>query len=434
MKSQILAAVLMMATYAVAQDMQVLYGWTHVDYTFPSDAAREAMLRSGKFIPKNNIIIDVDYWEGVTSNGRPQKKMFVTMPKLKKGIPVTLATVTDTVRGNTTLLAPYPDWGWHRSQLDCDGIISVFRTYIDPCGRLWVLDSGTTDIFTEKPNRICRPKILVFNLQNDKLIGRYRFPESVLDEDSLLITIVVDTRDNKCRNTFAYIADVVGFKLIVFDAQREMSWRIASNLFYPYPLQGEFNINGVSFNLMDGIFGLALGPYFGGDRRLYFHSLASVRESWVSTCIIRNQSLFENDANSSPRSFHVSEGERSSQSGAQAMSADGILFFGLMSDNSIGCWNSRLPYISENLDIAAHDDVTLQFASGVKVYGDNIFVLTSRLQNYIVGDVKENEINYRINAAKVSDLVRGTKCQVRADPFTPSGSSYGAFRPFTFGS
>ena len=70
---------------------------------------------------------------------------------------------------------------------------------------------------------------------------------------------MVDTRDNQCRDTFAYIADVGSFKLIVFELQRKASWIVTSNLFYPYPLQGDFNINGVTFDLMDGILGLALG-------------------------------------------------------------------------------------------------------------------------------------------------------------------------------
>lgn len=42
---------------------------------------------------------------------------------------MTLATVTNRVRQNTTLLEPYPDWGWHR-RTDCEGIVSVFRTFV----------------------------------------------------------------------------------------------------------------------------------------------------------------------------------------------------------------------------------------------------------------------------------------------------------------
>lgn len=88
---------------------------------------------------------------------------------------------------------------------------------------------------------------------------RYRFPDSILDTMTLLITIVVDTRDNDCQSSFAYIADVNEFHLYVYDFANDKSWRITNNLFYPYPFYGDFHINGVDFDLMDGIFGLALG-------------------------------------------------------------------------------------------------------------------------------------------------------------------------------
>ena len=85
------------------------------------------------------------------------------------------------------------------------------------------------------------------------------------------------------------------------------------------------------------------------------------------------------------------------------------------------------------LRVLFQDDVNLQFATGVKVYGDNIFVLTSRFQNYYVDDVKDNEVNYRINAGKVSDLIRGTKCQVNTNAFISYGPPYGVSQPFPTG-
>lgn len=61
-----------------------------------------------------------------SENSKP--KLFVTLPSLKGGSPVTLATVSDQTYNNTTLLEPYPDWSWHQG--DCDGITSVFRTAV----------------------------------------------------------------------------------------------------------------------------------------------------------------------------------------------------------------------------------------------------------------------------------------------------------------
>ncbi|XP_073975254.1 protein yellow-like isoform X2 [Rhodnius prolixus] len=394
--------------------MDVVHSWRAIDFTFPSSAAKEAMIRTGRFIPKNIALIDVDVWEG--HNTGQGQKVFVTMPRLKQGTPATLATV-----GLTGILTPYPDWTWHREG-DCNGITSVFRIDIDQCGRLWVLDSGVVDVFAQNPKMICPPQIHVFNLLNDKLIGRYVFPNDVVDNKSLLVTIVTDARDSKCQDTFAYIADVVNFKLIVFDANNQKSWQVSNNYFYPYPLHGSFNINGVNFDLMDGILGLAIGPLTNGDRRLYFHSLASVRESWVATSILRNSTIFS-EGDGAPRSFYVSQSTRPSQSAAEAMSHSGVLFFGLLGENAIACWNSRLSYSPDNIIVVAKDDETLQFASGLKVKHDRVWVLTSRLQNYIVDAVTENEKNYRILSAPIDVLTKGTKCEVKS-PITVNLSHY----------
>ncbi|XP_046659965.1 protein yellow-like isoform X2 [Homalodisca vitripennis] len=396
---------------SMAGRMEVLYSWSQVDFTFPSSALREVYLAGGHFIPKHNVIIDVDVWGGYQGIDR---KIFVTMPKFKPGEPVTLATVTNKRRNHTTLLHPYPDWSWHQG--DCDGITSVFRTRVDKCGRLWVLDSGMVDIFVDS-RRQCPPQILVFDLYTDNLVKRYRFPKSLLEDDSLLITIALDSRQEDCSDTVAYVTDVTSYKLLVYDSATDKSWKVSSNLFYPYPLHGDFHINGVDFDLMDGLFALAVGPLRNnGDRTLYFHSLASVHESWVLTSVVRNHSAFQEDPGASPRSFHVFQETRDSQSAAQDMTDSGVLLYSLVEQNAIGCWNSHLPFRKQNLDIIAKDDYTLQFQSGLKVYGNHIWTLSSRLQNYIVDGVPEGEINYRINVGRVSDLLRHTRCDVRLRP------------------
>lgn len=157
---------------------------------------------------------------------------------------------------------------------------------IDSCDRLWVLDTGKL-----RDRQICRPQILSFSLRTNKLLSQYKFPKEQFKDDSLFVTLAVDQRDDdgdKCSGTFVYIADVTGFALIVYDHDNSRSWKINNRLFYPYPNYGIFNINGVTFDLMDGILGLALSPpKENGDKILYFHSLASRVESWVPTSVIR---------------------------------------------------------------------------------------------------------------------------------------------------
>lgn len=102
---------------------------------------------------------------------------------------------------------------------------------------------------------------MVMYVKNYVAPGRHIFPSSVLDNDALLITIAVDTR-SECTDSMGYMADVGGFKLLVYDYDTDSSWSITNNLFYPYPLQGDFHINGVDFELMDGIFAVTLGMVF----------------------------------------------------------------------------------------------------------------------------------------------------------------------------
>nr|XP_033183503.1 uncharacterized protein LOC117153503 [Bombus vancouverensis nearcticus] len=394
------------------EKLKIIYSWKSLDFVFPSEHARLAAIKSGNFIPGSPLPIDVDVY-----NGESKSTVFIAIPRFQDGVPLTLGYVTDEVSldGNT-LIAPYPNWSYNDAG-NCASIISVYRMQIDECDRLWVLDTGKLG-----SKQVCPPKLHVFSLRDNKLIMLYRFPEhQYKNEDSLFVTVAVDVRDrtNNCKDTFAYIADVTGFALIVYDFRNSRSWKINNNLFYPYPPYGTFNIKGDTFDLMDGILGLALGPIHNGDRILYFHSLASRVESWVSTSVIRNYTLFHEKPEAAARSFVPFEHERSSQSVAEAMNHDGVLFYGLLSDLAIGCWNSKHypQFGGKNNEIIVSNPETLQFPSGLKIITSKkgkqeLWVLSVSFQRYMSGTLHSNETNFRIQAGFVDELVRGTKCDV----------------------
>lgn len=64
----------------------------------------------------------------------------------------------------------------------------------------------------------------------------------------------------RCANVKAYIPDVSGFGILVYDHRRNHSWRVQNKLFFPCPTYGTHTIAGESFDLMDGVFSLALSP------------------------------------------------------------------------------------------------------------------------------------------------------------------------------
>lgn len=132
-------------------------------------------------------------------------------------------------------------------------------TQIDECNRLWIIDTGAVG-----PVQVCEPRIVVFDLTNDQLLFNYPIPNlNYHARLSLFVTPVVDVRDpppnGQCSQTMVYVADRAGF-ILVFDPQRMTSWIVNNKLMYPDPSFGTFTIADESFDLMDGVLGMAISP------------------------------------------------------------------------------------------------------------------------------------------------------------------------------
>lgn len=128
------------------------------------------------------------------------------------------------------------------------------------------------------------------------------------------------------------------------------------------------------------------------------------------------------------------------------------MLFGLLKDNQIVCWNTRTDYQNKYFDVVASDNVTLQFASGVKVCfslslnlisiltepliqivrnvkgEEELWILTSRFQKLANGSLNPKEPNFRIQAGKLDDLLYGTRCRSKSSHFNQvEGGGYGLF-------
>ncbi|XP_063230613.1 protein yellow-like [Bacillus rossius redtenbacheri] len=404
----LLATVLLHCGLASKQ-LHVKYQWTTPEFLFTNESMKQSMIDSGRYIPGNPFMLDVDSWQRGST-----REVFVTTPRFLPGTPATLSLLSRAHASASPLLQPFPSWAMNR-QGDCDAMTSVLRVQVDTCGRLWAIDSGVVDLMTA-PQSLCAPQVLVFDLRTSRLLHRYRIPPENLREGSLLINIAVELpHRGSCRGAVAYLADVTQHGLVVYDVSQSRSWRVSSSFFQPSPPATHFTVAGESFTLQDGLFGLALGPVVRGDRTLYFHSLASYREVWVRTSLLRNQSLFAANTSAAAGLFTQSPGERSSQTAATAMSRRGVLFFSPLANTSLNCWNSRLPYTSSNLVQLVRDDEALQFVSGMKIVRDRsgrevLWALSCRFQRLMTGSFDPAEVNFRVLTAPVADLVRGTSC------------------------
>nr|CAD7431437.1 unnamed protein product [Timema monikensis] len=392
-----------------ADRLREVYAWKQVDFSFPSPEIRQYAISSGSFVPKDNLPLGLEVWNS---------RIFVTLPRWKSGIPATLATIPRDRRdagGNLSpTLEPYPNWSWHQPG-NCDAMTSVFRIAVDPCGRLWVLDSGVVDT-VDTVKQACPPQILVFDLTTDALVWRYRLPEDQVKEGSLFSNIAVDVRDGSCDDAHVYITDVWRFGLVVYKLRENRSWRITHHFFYPDPMAAQYELHGLSFSWTDGLFGLSLSPLDPktGDRTLFFHPMSSFREFSVPTSVIRNETA--SDAH--PDAFSPLGEPRyatKGQSSASAMDRRGVMFYNLVTRDSVGCWNSNQPggYIPALQGVVAHSNVTLVFPNDLKIDHErrqSVWVLSNRLPVYLYSDLDPKEYNFRIMTAFVDEAAQGTVC------------------------
>lgn len=297
--------------------------------------------------------------------------------------------------------------------------MSVFRVQVDTCNRLWVLDSGQIHIAT-KPEQVCPPQILVFDLDTNGLILRYEIPDEFIKQDSLYSNIIVDIREGDCEDVHAYLADVWRFGLVVFSFKQLKSWRITDHLFYPDPLAAAYKLHGLEFEWTDGIFSLALSPEVHGnkERLLYFHPMSSFRECYVKTSIICNETGWM-DAKDGFRVLGESRGKHGHASTA-VMDNNGILFYNLVSKDSIGCWDSRKPYKRSNLGLIAKNSTTLVFPNDLKIDKEkrpSIWIITNRLPFFLYRKLDPDDYNFRIMSAYIDEAIHGTICDPRISNF-----------------
>ncbi|CAG9786187.1 unnamed protein product [Diatraea saccharalis] len=374
------------AYFADNKVIGTLYRWKQIDFEYPTPEERQAALDNGEFIQLNVIPLGVERW---------QNRVFVSTPRWKKGVPATLSSLPTASQTESLPLKPFPSWTWHNAD-NCTGFTSVFRMNIDHCGVMWVLDSGQVEAF-ETPRQLCPPTLFAIDLKTDTVLNRYPIPQEFVLQNSLITNIIVDSRDALCDDVHVYIADAWRFGLIVFRAADAAFWRFNHYSFYPEPLLSNYTLHGLNYQWSDGLFGMSLGKYQNGDRPLYYHSMSSSLEFVVSTSVIRNPSRVS-DSVSEFKLLGESRGA-DGQVSAAAVDRNGIMFFNLISKDSIGCWNTNKPYLRENLYIVARNNATLVFPNDLRIDHEvpqTVWIITNRLPFYQFNLIDPNKYNYRV--------------------------------------
>lgn len=135
--------------------------------------------------------------------------------------------------------------------------------------------------------------------------------------------------------------------------------------------------------------------------------------------MLKNETLWLNGG-TEPKAF-IPIGERGprGQSSTAGLDRDSIMFFTLVNQDAVGCWDIRKPYSPQNLGIIDQNTTTLIFPNDLKVDNEvdqGVWVLSNRLPVYLYSQLNFNDYNFRVFRGDVEEAVRGTPCDPRLPP------------------
>lgn len=375
---------LLLVALGSSNPFQVIYQWKTIDFAWPAQESAETAAAHKDFIPANNAVSGLKIWKD---------RMYVTVPRWKEGIPVTLGTIP--VKPVNEDISPkiqaYPSWEMQNLG-DCKAFQLAQSIEIDPKGRMWIVDAGRTAVMTDNPKPRCPPRLVILDLEdNGKVIKSFDFPQNVVNHNtSGLNDIVVDHTDGG----FAYITDADDNNpgIVVYSLRENKAWKVRDDAsMQPAADAGNLVVAGEPMSLPVPIDGIALGPVDAAERRVYWSPFASYHMFAVSTSVLKNNTR---DISKSVQDLGI----KSSQADGMVMSASGVLYFGLIADDAIAAWDIKSePNFSNGQRIIAREHETMQWPDVFATDDDgNLWSVTNTLQTYINHKVNTNRVNYRI--------------------------------------
>lgn len=165
----------------ILQDLTFQLGGSELQW--PCKSTRNIYTQSGRYVPRNVI---------VTRSQIYRDEAYVTLPRLKSGVPFTLGKISMKRGQCTTPIAPYPCWSL-QEEGNCQALQSAVDLFLDPNDILWVLDVGLVNTL-EQPVRRCPPKVVGINVKTGKVVQSINL-SSLVVSNSRLQHLVVEYDD-----------------------------------------------------------------------------------------------------------------------------------------------------------------------------------------------------------------------------------------------
>lgn len=314
---------------------EIDYQWSHINFTWGSNEEYKNAVLTKKYIPENNVMSGIKYYKD---------KLYVALPRLRRGTPVTLAYVSRNAKSITNpLLRPFPSWKMN-ARNDCATLQNVHSMEIDKKGIMWVLDGDRFNDITK-----CPPKIVLLDLnKKGKVIQTYNFPNEISMRDGgFLNDLVIDESDGG----YAFITEnsVQDPGLVIYSRFQNRAWKIRDKSMYAEIEASEFDVDGVKNENLVPVDGIAMDPVIktnpDNERLVYYTSLTGFNVYAISNNILKNEQICKSAV---WRRYIQKIGQKQGPSDGMIMDNQGNLYYGILDQYGIAKWNNHNLFNTSN--------------------------------------------------------------------------------------
>ncbi|XP_047111359.1 protein yellow-like [Schistocerca piceifrons] len=378
--------------------LETIKATKEIKFDFGDDGTLEKEMKAtGRYDPKMVLVYDV------TMDSYLRNRIFLTTPLVRRGIPVTLSTIPFDGEEDPKQ-KPYPNLDIHRTTedtiTDCDNqlvdIVTTVKTWSDE-DSLYAIDSGVLDL-TTSPKNVCPPKIVSFDLRTDEVINSIVIQNAACN--SMYSSLWVDACPDGCLT--AYSSDIRAYVLTVTDLTTGASKHLQSQYFHPKPGFFFTKAGGPAYYMSQGLCGITAGESCYG--KLYFQAFASNIQGVVDKHVVR----YATDGEVLDIKTQLNlPGELSGTSGEMVVHPNGhLLFFPVLDDVAIYCWNTTKPHDPKNFRMIAQDSERLEYISSLNIETETerLYVVSDRFTYYLSNTTNSSEENYRILYIDIKDI------------------------------
>lgn len=172
-------------SHQILQDLTFQLSGSSLEW--PCTSTKNIYVQSGRYTPKNVIM---------TRSQIYRDEAFVTMPRLKAGVPFTLGKISMRKGQCSTAVTPFPCWSL-QEEGNCQALQSAIDIFLDPNDILWVLDVGLVNTL-EQPVRRCPPKVVGINVKTGRVIQSIDLSNLVVQSSRLQHLVVEYDESGHC--------------------------------------------------------------------------------------------------------------------------------------------------------------------------------------------------------------------------------------------